>query len=258
MSAFEFVSLDEVMQRRGVRMVVVGQVPSPWGEAAKGIFHLKGLDVAAVRFDYASETMRQWTGGHRGGPAVVFDDEPPRTGWAEILLLAERIAPQPRLLPEDPALRALVFGLLHELFGEGGLAWTRRLQLVHAGLNDQGGFAGRVAGYLAKKYGYRPAEAAGYGPRVVQLLGMLAARLEAQAATGSRYYVGDSLSVVDVYSTACLAMFKPLPQAQCPMDAATRAAFETTDAATEAALAPVLLAHRSMMYSDFLPLPLAL
>jgi hypothetical protein len=35
-------------------MVVVGNVPSPWGEAAKGILHIKGIEWAAVRLAYDS------------------------------------------------------------------------------------------------------------------------------------------------------------------------------------------------------------
>ena len=39
---FKYVSVEEAMQRGGLRMVVVGGVPSPWGEAAKAILHIKG------------------------------------------------------------------------------------------------------------------------------------------------------------------------------------------------------------------------
>lgn len=35
--SFQYVSVQEAMKRGGLRMVVVGNVPSPWGEAAKGI-----------------------------------------------------------------------------------------------------------------------------------------------------------------------------------------------------------------------------
>jgi hypothetical protein len=42
------------------------------------------------------------------------------------------------------------------------------------------------------------------------------------------------------------------------MDAATRVAFETRDAQTQAALDPVLLEHRDMMYAAHLQLPLSL
>ena len=51
---FAYASVEEAIVRRGVRMVVVGNVPSPWGEAAKGILHIKGIEWAAVRLAYDS------------------------------------------------------------------------------------------------------------------------------------------------------------------------------------------------------------
>ena len=96
--AFEYCGVDEAIARRGLRMVVVGGVPSPWGEAAKGILHIKGIDWVAVRLVYDSEPLRAWA-GQRSGPVAIYDDERPRSGWAEILLLAERLAPEPPLLP---------------------------------------------------------------------------------------------------------------------------------------------------------------
>ena len=143
------------MKRRGLRMVVVGNIPSPWGEAAKGILHVKGIDWAAVRLAYDSEPLKAWA-GQRTAPVAFYDDEPRRPGWADILLLAERLAPTPALLPTDPAARALVFGLAHEICGEEGLGWSRRLQLVHAGLHNAGGFPEASSRYLGRKYGYRP------------------------------------------------------------------------------------------------------
>jgi glutathione S-transferase len=180
-----YVSVEEAIQRPGLRMVVVGGVPSPWGEAAKGLLHIKRIPWAAVRLDYESEALKQWA-GQRSGPVAILDKERPRSGWAEILLLAERLAPQPALVPADPFDRALMFGLSHELVGEGGLAWTRRLQLVHAGLQGLGGFPPPVAKYLAKKYGYTPELGAAAADRVASLLAMLAQRLDK-----GPYYVGD-------------------------------------------------------------------
>ena len=254
---FEYVSVDAAIARRGLRMLVVGGVPSPWGEAAKGIFHIKGIDWVAVRLVYDSEPLRAWA-GQRSGPVAVYDDERPRAGWAEILLLAERLAPTPSLLPRDAAERALAFGLAHEICGEDGLGWARRLQLIHAGLQGAGGFAPRVAGYLAKKYGYSPEAGAAAGARVRVLLDMLAARLRTQQAAGSRFYVGNALSAVDIYSATFMALLSPLPPAQCAMEAGSRAAMETLDAATAAALDPTLLEHRDMMYRERLELPLSL
>jgi glutathione S-transferase len=254
---FQYVSVEEAISRRGLRMVVVGNIPSGWGEAAKGILHIKGIEWVAVRLTYDSEALTQWC-AHRNAPVAIYDDERPRAGWAEILLLAERLVPSPSLLPADPADRALALGLAHEICGEEGLGWARRLQLVHAGLQNAGGFPERVAKYLAKKYGWRPEAGAAAGGRVAQLLGMLAARLAAQREKGSAYYIGDSVTAVDVYSAAFMGMFAPLPAPQCEMDATTRTVFETRDALTAEALAPTLLAHRDMMYAQHLALPLAL
>ena len=238
-------------------MVVVGDVPSPWGEAAKGIFHIKGLQWVAVRLAYDSDALKAWA-GQRSGPVAIFDNERPRSGWAEILVLAERLAPAPVLLPADAAERALVFGLAHEICGEAGLGWSRRLQMVHAGLHNAGGFSERVAKYLGKKYGYSPEVGTVASARVAQLLRMLATRLKAQHAAGSRYFVGDALCAVDVYSATFMAMFDPLPTEHCKMDASSRAAFGLRDEPTDAALDPILFEHRDMMYARHLELPLSL
>jgi len=254
---FEYVSVEEAIERRGLRMVVVGNVPSPWGEAAKGILHLKRIPWVAVRLAYDSEVLQRWA-GQRNGPIAIHDDERPRSGWAEILLLAERLAPQPALIPTDASERALMFGLAHEICGEGGLGWSRRLQLIHAGLNNSGGFNEPVARYLGKKYGYSEHAGVAAEARVVALLRMLAARLASQRKRGSPFYIGDALTALDVYSATFMAMFRPLSHAQCAMDASSRAALETLDAATAAALDPILLEHRDMMYRERLELPLSL
>jgi glutathione S-transferase len=253
----QYVSVEEAVSRCGLRMVVVGGVPSPWGEAAKGILHIKGIEWAAVRLVYDSDVLKAWA-GQRSGPIAIYEKERPRHGWAEILLLAERLAPGPSLLPADPAERALVLGLCHELCGEAGLGWSRRLQLIHAGLNEAGGLPAPVARYLGAKYGYSPEAAGAAGQRVAALLGMLAARLKAQRAAGSPYYVGHVLTAVDIYSATFAGLFRPLPHPQCAMDAAARAAFELSDGETASALDPILIEHRDMMYARHLELPLSL
>jgi len=251
---FPYISVDEAIPRAGLRMVVLGKVPSPWGEAAKGIFHVKGLDFAAVRLVYDNEALTAWA-GQRTGPVVVYDREPPRSGWAEILMLAERLAPSPALLSLEPHARGKAIELANLFCGERGLGWTRRLQLAQAGLAKNGGFNERVAGYLGKKYGYQPDDAASYGPRVRELLGQVAAALR---AAGGEYYHGATFGAVDIYSAAFVALFAPLPEEQCAMDPAVRAAFEWLDEETRAALDPALIEHRDRLYARHLELPLSL
>jgi len=183
---FAFVSVEEAIARHGLRMVVVGGVPSPWGEAAKGILHIKKIDWVAVRLSYDNEALREWAGG-RSGPIAIYGHEPPRAGWAEILLLADRLAPTPSLIPADAAERATMFGLAHEICGEDGLGWTRRLRMI-----DAGAFGPRVSQYLARKYGHTPVTAAAAATRVPSLLRMLAVRFAAKRTAESPYYIGDA------------------------------------------------------------------
>lgn len=251
---FPYISVEDAIARAGLRMVVVGKVPSPWGEAAKGIFHVKRLDFAAVRLVYDDEALTSWA-GQRSGPVVVYDREPPRSGWAEILMLAERLAPSPALLSLEPQARGKAIELANMFCGERGLGWTRRLQLAHAGLAKSGGFNERVAGYLGRKYGYEPDDAAAYGPRVRELLGQVASALR---AAGGEYYHGATFGAVDIYSATFMALFAPLPEAHCAMDPAVRAAFEWLDEETRAALDPALIEHRDRMYARHLELPLSL
>lgn len=244
--------MEEAIARKGLRMVVVGGVPSPWGEAAKGILHVKAIDWVAVRLVYDSEPLKRWA-GQRSGPVAIYDNEAPRAGWAEILLLAERLAPTRSLIPADAAERALMFGLAREICGEDGLGWARRLQLIHLGLQRRGGFRENVALYLGREYGYTPDLGAASDDRAAALLRLLATRLK---TSGGRYYFGDTLTAVDIYSATFMALFRPLAPEQCAMDKASRAAFVTRDPVTDAALDPILLQHRDRMYAEHLELPL--
>jgi glutathione S-transferase len=253
----EYLDFAAAQGASGLRMVVVPGVPSPWGEAAKGILYAKRAPWRAVRLDQANPAMAEWT-GERSGPVAMYEDEAPRSGWAEILLLAERLTPSPSLLPSAAEERALALGMSHEICGEMGLGWCRRLQGVHAGLRGAGGFPSGVASYLASKYGYREAEAESYSARVVDILGMLSRRLHAQREQGSPFYLGTALSAVDIYSAAFMALFKPLPPDDCAMAESMRAAFEMSDPVTDKALDPVLLEHRDQVYAEHLELPLSL
>ncbi|MFK7896642.1 MAG: hypothetical protein AB8G23_12450 [Myxococcota bacterium] len=263
----EYMDFEVARKADGLRMVVVTGVPSPWGEAAKGILHLRQIPWQAVRLDAASDAMAEWT-GERSGPVAIYNDEEPRSGWAEILLLAERLASPanstaasertPSLLPEAPADRAHAFGLAHEICGEDGLGWMRRLQGIHAGLSGEPGFPPPVAQYLADKYGYRAEEAESHGQRIRDILGLLSGRLREQKQSGSPYYFGDRLTAVDVYSATFMALFAPLPADQCPMAEALRPGFSSMDEATAQALEPILLEHRDLIYNKYLELPLTL
>jgi glutathione S-transferase len=251
----QYVSVEEAMSRDGLRMVVVGNVPSAWGEAAKGIFHLKRLEWLGVRLVYDNDALKKWTNGELSGPVVFYEKEFPRVGWAEILLLAERLAPDPVLLPADPLEKSRVVTSSDLFCNRNGLGWARRLQQVHAGLNNQGGFPPRIANYLGKKYGYTPEAGAAAGARVRELLVRFVGELRSSRGP---YYLGDRLTALDIYSATFMGLFQPLPDALCRIDPPIRSALETMDEETRAALDPILLEHRDMMYEKHLETPLCL
>ncbi len=256
----EFVELEEAVGRPGLRLVTVAGIPSPWSEAAKGIFRVKGIPVVGVRMQPGRPEVAEWT-GRPNAPVAMYDDEPPRSGWAEILLLAERLAPEPQLIPADLEGRALLFGLAHEICGEMGLGWARRLYAIHESFDSEGrrGFPLGAAQYLAPRYGYRPDNKAEAHQRVVAVLGMLARRLRSQRDAGSRFYLGDALGALDLYAAAFMGLFRPLPPEQCSMPEVLRKAFEETlDAETQRALDPLLLEHRDFVYREYLELPVSL
>jgi len=252
-----FISIAQGRELPGLRMVCFRKVPSPWTEAAKGIFHVKGLDcqyVAQSREDDA-DALVGWA-GDTSAPVVALDNEPLKTGWAEILLLAERLEPLPSLIPQAPAQRARLFGLSHEICGEMGLGWCLRLEMIRKGLDhgDEGtSFPDDVNARLAAKYGFHPASVRAARQRVVEILGML------DDVLGEKpYFLGDSLSAVDVYWAAFANLLKPLGEAELPMSPVVREIYTSADQDFLSALTPRLIENRQRTYQEHLELPVPL
>jgi glutathione S-transferase len=235
--------------------------PGPWGESAKGVLHAKGIPFLRVAQEpgAANEDLVAWT-GRNNAPVLMFGHEPPRSGWGEILELAERLAPEPSLIPAEPASRVLMFGLAHEICGEGGFGWSRRLMMVDAmlpnGEEDLGG--DDLGAVLGSRYGYSNAAAAAAPERARGVLRLLKERLAAQHARGSRFLVGDAVSALDIYWAAFAALIEPLPDAQCPMPDFVRPFYTATDDEMRSLAEPELLSHRDFIYRDFMELPVRL
>src|SRR6185369_10706645 len=117
--SLEFVDIQAARTARGVRIVVSGLVPSPWSEAAKGLFRVANVPVVAVRRMRDANDITAWTGVDNV-PVVFHNAEPARTNWAAITTLAARLAGPDVLIPDDVGARAEAMGLLHEIAGEGG------------------------------------------------------------------------------------------------------------------------------------------
>ena len=255
----EYLSVEEAIPRPGLRLVLTRGVPGPWGELAKGIFHVKRLAYAAVAQEAGSDdgALVRWTGA-ANAPTAVYEDEPARTDREGILFLAERLAPEPPLLPTDARERAHCLGVADAIAGELGFGWCRRLMMVEQMMR-----APRLPEPLVKlrdtlawRYGWSEEAGRRAPERCAEVLALLADRLRAQAGHGSRYLVGDTLSMADLTWATFAVLVRPLPPDVCAMSGATRALYEATHPAIEAALDPSLLAHRDLIYAHHLPLPL--
>lgn len=251
----KFIDVEAARTLPGMRLVLTTNVPGPWGEAAKGILHVKSIPFVRVRQEIGgeNEALAAWT-GQTSAPVAIWNDERPRTTSLEILFLAERLAPEPALIPDDPEDRARMFGYCHEIIGEQGLGWSRRLTLLQPILDAGGEAAPAPMLRMAGKYGYSRAAAAAANARVVAVLRMLGAQLERQRAAGRRFLIGDRLSALDIYWSTFAALLAPLPEALCPMQAGLRQVY-SADGPTRAALDPALLEHRDAVYREFLELP---
>ncbi len=239
----------------GMRLALTAGAPGPWSESAKGIFHVKKIDYVPVLQvgGGQNEDLVAWT-GTRNAPVAVYNDEPPKEAWMDILMLAERIAPEPRLVPDDAAERAMMFGLSHEICGEDGYAWNLRLIMFHdvvkaGGMNEN-------FKTMADSYGYTEQTAQAAPEKTAKIVRLLATQLHEQKTRNSRYFVGSQLSALDIYWACFCAMIRPMPQEKCPMSDQLRYLYNNRDAAVDAAIDPVLIDHRDYIYETYLELPM--
>jgi glutathione S-transferase len=251
-----YVTPREAIEHKGLRLVLVRGAPSPWGLAAKAIFELKGLDHVTAPLELAgsNDEIVAWS-GQNSAPVVAWRDEAPIHRWQDILLLAERLAPTPAMIPADPLQRVLMWGFANELAGEHGIGWNRRLQGFHRGRKS--GKTNPTSETLIGKYGY-DAEAATAAPqRIAGSLNALTTQLKAQQARGIDFLVGDALSAADIYLVTFLNLVSPLPPEHCPMPDAFRSGFTAREPEILAALDPALLAHRDRIFAAHFRSPMA-
>jgi glutathione S-transferase len=260
METLRFVDLEEARAASGVRLLAAAALPSPWTEAAKGIFHVMQIPVLCVRFRRGDPAQAAWS-GTRNVPVVLFDQEPPRTGWAEILSLAERLGGAVSLVPAEVPERARLFGLAHELAGENGLGWSQRLIMIDGSLSSGGArsFPLSVAQYLSSQYGYAPERVAPARARAVAILAHFDRLLADSHAAGHAYLLGDRLTALDIYLATFLTPIAGVTRDECPGIAPpVLPAFQYLGEVIGRDVPPALLEHRRKIYQQHLPWPIVL
>jgi glutathione S-transferase len=159
-----------------------------------------------------------------------------------------------------------MIGLINEICGETGLAWSGRLRFLHQQLRapapaaqdtSSNAQARAFAQQLGEKYGYDPKAAEGATGKMVEVLRGIGARLEQQRARGSRYFIGERLTALDIYWAAFCNTFSPPPVEWCPnLPPAQRQGMSKLAPAISAALSPSMVEHRDYIYRTYLKLPI--
>ncbi len=251
----EYISVEEAIDAPGLRLVLTAGVPGPWGEAAKSILAYKQIPFTPVYQEGGGENpaLQRWT-GQTSAPVAVYEDRPPACHWLDLLMLAEQLAPDCPLLPDDMALRSDAIGLSALIAGVDGFGYNRRLQMLAPmlALDPVPAMATR----LALKYGFSASALEAATGKLQAISNTLDARLGAQKAAGYEYFVGDSLSAVDFYWASFTGMVLPLGPEDNPMPDWMRTTYESADTATMTCITPALEAHRDMMYRRHIALPL--
>jgi glutathione S-transferase len=253
----EYTDVATARAASGTRLVTSGLVPSPWSEAAKGLFVIGKVPVTVVgKTRENTEPVNTWTNVDNV-PVVLHDAEPARTNWAAIVGLAARLAEPDAIVPRDPHARAHVMGLLELIAGEQGLGWLARLAMIQTSFETKGerGFALPVAGFLAKRYGHTSTVA------VAEVRAEVGARLAVlQGELGNRtYFGGDRPSALDAYAATFLTPLTDIDDAACAQLAPRlRQAFATAHEALHDLVPAELWAHRTRMFERHLAWPIRL
>ena len=262
--------IAEARAMKGLRLVLGAYaVPGPWREACKGLFYVKKIPYTPVvtasagRSDLefgmaeADRELLEWT-GQASAPVAAWNNERPVAGWMEQINLAERLNPEPPLVPEKLADRALMFGLVNELAGEHGFAWTKRLAIIHRVMPTlpPGDPARAFWTHLGEKYRYTPDGGRRAAARMAEIVSALDQQLASAKARGERYFIGGRLSALDIYWATFATMLAPPAPEFCPMATSFREHYSNPDPEVQAALSPALLAHRDYIYSTYLEYPI--
>jgi hypothetical protein len=251
----DYLTVEDAIDAPGLRLVLTAGVPGPWGESAKAILSYKGIAFTPVLQEGGGENqaLRAWT-GQTSAPVAILEDLPPVSHWLDLLMLAERLAPEKPLVPANITDRALVLGLSALIAGVDGFGWNRRLHMLAPMMTLPQ--PPEIAIRLGRKYGWTEQANSLATLRLAAISRELDSLLAQQAQRGSDYLVGHVVSAADFYWANFAGMVKPLGPQDNPMSDYMRATYQATDKDILACVTDRLEAHRDMMYQQHIALPL--
>jgi glutathione S-transferase len=252
----EYLKPENARQLPGVRLVLTQEAFGPWGQAVKKMLEFKQIPYIAVaqRAGEPNEELVKWT-GTRNAPTIVKDDEPPVTRWFDQIPYIENMKPTPALIPPDSDSRVQMFGIIHELAGESGVGWCRRLMMMNdidRGTKSAGKPLAPMMTTLMNTYGFAGQSSENAAERVADIVANLVRRLKDQRARGSRFFVGSELTAADIYWASFSYMIQLLPDDISYLPPEMRELRECRDTAILAAKDPILFEHRDEVTRGYL------
>lgn len=250
----EYAQVAQARAQGGLKLALTVGTAAPWSLSARALFDLRGVPYIAVgqKPGGDNQDLVEWT-GRRNAPVAVYEDEPAVDGWLEIAVLAERLGSGPSLFPDDPVDRALAVGFSAEICGVGGFGWNRRLMLIGARMRKATGAPSSV---IHRQYGVRDDDVAAAPARVARILDGLTRHLQAQQSRGSRFLVGDRLSLCDVHWACFSVLVKALAPDACPAMARHPDPIDHLGEHVRGAVDPILIDHRDHIWRHVIGLPL--
>ena len=249
----DYVPIEQARGMPVLRVAFTTGVPGPWGVAARAMLDLKGIDYVAVPQipGGANEELKAWT-GQSSAPVFMYEEDRIRSIWSEKIVLLDQLRADPPLIPRDEDQRIEMFGLCHEICGDDGLGWNLRLLMMSAQRKAQDSEFSSIQ----TKYS-SPVEDDHARRRVNAIVDGLGRRLEVQAKRGSRYFVGGTLSAVDIYWAAFSNVFHQMTADQCVMPDYYVALCAAVPSHLDKTPAPILFQHRDHVVNTYFRTPIA-
>ena len=147
-------------------------------------------------------------------------------------------------------------GFSHEICGELGLGWNRRLSMFRPIVESSempDGFMN-----MADKWGYNQFDVEKAEERSVTTLKTLAVQLKLQKTRGSEYFLGNSVTAVDFYWAAFSNLCELMPPSRCPVSPERRPLFENVSNIIKNELDPCLMEHRDRIMDKYFVVPMDL
>jgi glutathione S-transferase len=212
----------------------------------------------------AQQELYEWT-AQTSVPTMVYNDgsgkpDLVRNDWLNQLMLAEQIQPEPSLIPRDAGARVLMFGLSHEIMSPQGLMWNGRLCMRD--LTDMSNLTPKQRdfftpeNFLGGKYSLNAKQRSPLD-NIRECLALLDDQLARNQAAGSRFFVGDALSALDIYWAYGSIMVRLLPHEEMPVMTINRDMYLGMNEALAHDVPERLLEHRNFIFHEFLACPMS-